>query len=103
VRSPAENKLKGKHLLVRCVPIIFISITIHFGGSYSLTILHLVHLKRQIIYTKKTEKSRPLRTYNLFRFVDGLRINLKFGAKKNVLTFQRCLLANHHVMLSGHA
>lgn len=38
---------------MRRVPIIFISITIHFGESYSLTILHLVHLKRQIIYRKK--------------------------------------------------
>lgn len=58
MRPTAENKLKGKHLLVRRVPIIFISITIHFGGSYSLTILHLVHLKRQIIYTKKRNHER---------------------------------------------
>ena len=75
VRPSAENKLKGKHLCVAFPLFSFPSQFTEFINNFtSGSFKRSNHLQEK-------EKSRPLRTYNSFRFVDGLRINLKFGAK----------------------
>ena len=100
MRPPADNKLRGKRLLVRRhIPIIFISITIHFGGSLFINNFSSGSFRGQHRATRK----REFTSFTSEDFISfSCRIKNKPESKFGVVK-KRCLHANHHVMLSAGA